>query len=70
MSDRSAEEVRDAFRRLYRCAVEELGVNAELEPILSLCFMSLPVIPTLKLTDQGLFDVLKQRFIQLEWTEA
>ncbi|MBO6055040.1 MAG: hypothetical protein J6P31_05910 [Oscillospiraceae bacterium] len=32
--------------------------------------MSLPVIPTLKLTDQGLFNVLQQRFIQLEWTEA
>ena len=70
MSDRSAEEVRDAFRRLHSCAIEELGVNAELEPILSLCFMSLPVIPTLKLTDQGLFNVLQQRFIQLEWTEA
>ena len=44
-------------------------MNPALEPILSLCFMSLPVIPTLKLTDQGLFHVLEQRFIPLEWEE-
>ena len=69
MSDRPAEEVRDAFLRLHRVAIEELGVNPALEPILSLCFMSLPVIPTLKLTDQGLFHVLEQRFIPLEWEE-
>lgn len=70
MSDRPAEEVRDAFARLHRCAIEKLGVNPALEPILSLCFMSLPVIPTLKLTDQGLFDVLSQKFIPLEWEET
>ena len=31
-----------------------------------LCFMSLPVIPELKLTDMGLFDVNKFDFISIE----
>ena len=36
----------------------DLGVNKEIDdPFLSLAFMSLPVIPDLKLTDHGLFDV-------------
>jgi adenine deaminase len=32
-------------------------------PITNLSFLSLPVIPELKLTDKGLFDVNKNRFI-------
>lgn len=33
---------------------------------MTLCFMSLPVIPELKITDKGLFDVNKFEFINLE----
>jgi adenine deaminase len=36
--------------------VDTLGVNADIEPLMTLCFMSLAVIPALKLTDSGLFD--------------
>ena len=39
-------------------AARDLGVNDKIDdPFLSLAFMSLPVIPDLKLTDRGLFDV-------------
>nr|MDT0252610.1 adenine deaminase C-terminal domain-containing protein [Endozoicomonas sp.] len=34
-----------------------LGVNANIQPLMTLVFMSLPVIPELKLTSNGLFDV-------------
>ena len=33
---------------------------------MTLCFMSLPVIPELKLTDMGLFDVTRFAFIPIE----
>ena len=33
---------------------------------MTLCFMSLAVIPEVKLTDMGLFDVTKFDFIPLE----
>lgn len=36
---------------------------------MTLCFMSLPVIPELKLTDLGLFDVTIFDFIALEADE-
>ena len=40
-------------------AAKDLGVNEKIDdPFLSLAFMSLPVIPDLKLTDKGLFDVI------------
>lgn len=43
-------------------AVKEPGVNPEIEPTLTLCFMALPEIPELKITDIGLFDVTKFEF--------
>ena len=66
MSDQSGEWVDKKLKALDKKAVEELGVNPKLEPLMSLCFMSLPVIPELKLTDMGLFDVGTFKFIPLE----
>jgi len=43
-----------------------LGISTEVEPIMTLCFMSLPVIPEIKLTDKGLFDVTRNEFISVE----
>ena len=39
------------------------------DPFLSLAFLSLPVIPALKLTDRGLFDVAKFAFVSIEAPE-
>ena len=47
-------------------AVKEPGVNPEIEPISTLCFMALPEIPELKITDIGLFDVTKFEFTSVE----
>ena len=43
-------------------AVKEPGVNPETGRFLTLCFMALPEIPELKITDIGLFDVTKFEF--------
>lgn len=57
MSDRSVEEIDAKLKEMLPIAREELGVNPGLDPFMTLSFLALPVIPELKLTDMGLFDV-------------
>jgi adenine deaminase len=66
MSDNSGEWVDQKLKSLQQKAVEDLGINKNLEPLMSLCFMSLPVIPNLKITDMGLFDSASYSLIPLE----
>lgn len=44
-------------------ALKELGATDQFNPFLTLSFLALPVIPQLKLTDLGLFDVKTFRHI-------
>ncbi|MDY0373823.1 MAG: adenine deaminase [Candidatus Izemoplasmatales bacterium] len=44
----------------------QMGVSELIDPLLTLSFLSLPVIPKLKLTDHGLVDVERQQLIPLE----
>lgn len=57
MSDCTAEAVHSDFARLLQVAHRELHFAEGVEPFMTLSFMALAVIPELKLTDQGLFDV-------------
>ena len=57
MTDLTLEEVKECLDDMHRIAHEELGVSKDIDPFMTLCFMALPVIPALKLTDCGLFDV-------------
>ena len=66
MSDQSGEWVMERLNTLHKEAHATLEINPNIEPIMTLCFMSLAVIPELKLTDQGLFDVTKFEFIDIE----
>ncbi len=66
MSDQSGEWVSEKLHSLHELAVSDLHVNTSVEPIMTLCFMSLAVIPEVKLTDMGLFDVTIFDFIPLE----
>jgi adenine deaminase len=65
MSDRPGVEVAARLKALEETAVKELGVRGDIEPLMSLCFMSLLVIPELKISDQGLFDVGAFEFIPI-----
>lgn len=51
--NRALEEAKEAARRL--------GVNPTIDPFMTLSFMALPVIPTLRLTTNGVVDVLTQQ---------
>jgi len=57
MSDRSAGYVSEKLAEMQATAFDVLGINRELDPFMTLSFLALPVIPELKLTDMGLFDV-------------
>ena len=40
-----------------------LGVNPGIDPFMTLSFMALPVIPTLRITTRGVFDVTQQIYV-------
>lgn len=40
-----------------------LGVSRGVDPFMTLSFMALPVIPTLRLTTRGVFDVVQQKYV-------
>lgn len=44
-------------------AAHALGVGTDIDPFMTLSFMSLPVIPTLRLTTRGVIDVITQQYI-------
>ncbi|WP_206458195.1 adenine deaminase [Anaerovorax sp. IOR16] len=66
MSNKSGEWVDAKLTHIHKIAHEILKINEEVEPVMTLCFMSLAVIPEIKLTDMGLFDVTKFDFINIE----
>ena len=69
MSDQTGEWVDKKLTSLHETAYQKLSINCDVEPVMTLCFMALPVIPELKLTDMGLFDVTKFEFISVEAAE-
>jgi len=65
ITDKSLKEVESKLSKMLTYSFEELEVNKEINPFMTLSFMSLPVIPSLKLTTRGLFDVDKFEFINI-----
>ena len=64
MSDQSAEVIGRSYAELDSMA-KEMGSTLS-APFMSLSFMALLVIPSLKLSDQGLFDGNTFKFTSLE----
>jgi len=63
MSDRDADKLKTSLLKLKE-ASQSIGCILS-EPFLHLAFLSLPVIPSLKLTDKGLVDVDEFRIIPI-----
>ena len=64
MSDRDAMTVNSQIKQL-NFWVRELGIPEEFSTFMILAFMSLPVIPELRLTDRGLVDVVRFEHVDL-----
>ena len=62
MSDKPLPEVNDLLENA-KAAAYTLGVGKDIDPFMTLSFMSLPVIPTLRLTTRGVVDVMTQQYI-------
>lgn len=65
MTARTYEEVLGRLQTIHN-ALTTIGASDEFNPFITLAFLALPVIPELKLTDQGLFDVSSFQFIDVE----
>jgi adenine deaminase len=65
MSERPYLEVATSLHEIH-LALETIGANKDFNPFLTLSFLSLPVIPELKLTDIGLFHVSKFEHISVD----
>ena len=63
MSEREPEELKASLINL-KAASRSIGCEVH-EPFLQLAFLSLPVIPSLKLTDRGLVDVDQFKIIDV-----
>jgi adenine deaminase len=66
MSYEGGAAIARALEELHHLAHSELGVHPSIDPFMTLGFMALPVIPSYKLTDMGLFDVRIFDFVPME----
>ena len=66
MSDLPGEEVAARLKQMHDAAHQRLGISDDIEPLMTLCFMSLIVIPELKISTCGLFDVTQFKFVPPE----
>ncbi len=62
MSDAPLEIILKHQRELLRAA-SDLGIHTESDPFITLSFIALPVIPDVRLTDMGLFNVRTMEFV-------
>lgn len=63
MSDAGYENVEKVLQKMIRKA-HEMGVPETMDPFITLSFMALPVIPELRITPRGLFDVKEFRLCE------
>jgi adenine deaminase len=63
MTDAPVTQVNDQLEALLRAA-RSLGCKLS-DPLMTLSFISLPVIPELKITDKGLVDVNQFKIVPL-----
>lgn len=64
MTSRPIEDTNAILKEMMDISYNLLNVNRNIDPFMTLSFMALPVIPKLKLTDMGLFDVESFSFIK------
>lgn len=62
MSQQSLPEVNAQLENAKQTAYT-LGINPKIDPFMTLSFMALPVIPTLRLTTRGVVDVITQKYV-------
>ena len=62
MSEESFEDVNQKLKEMISVA-HSMGVSKNIDPFITLSFLSLPVIPQIRITPKGIFDVVEMKFI-------
>ncbi len=65
MSDMPLEQLQEQLEDMLELTYK-MGVSRDYDPFMILAFLALPVIPELKVTDLGLFDVVNFRFTEID----
>ena len=63
MSTKSSTEVQKILDDMLNKA-RNLGISNDIDPFITLSFMALTVIPEIRLTERGIFDVIKMKYIK------
>ena len=66
MSFETGESIVAELEHVYRVARETFRIRDTVEPVMTLAFLALPVIPALRVTDEGLFDVLGWKHVAVD----
>lgn len=70
MTNRNSNIIKEKIKEM-KTQVKHMGLDEKIDdPFLLLAFLSLPVIPKLKLTYRGLFDVLQFKIVPIEQEEG
>ena len=62
MSTESAETVEEKLQAL-KAALKAHGISEDIDAFMTLAFVSLPVIPKLRITTRGVIDVETQQYV-------
>ncbi|TPR12333.1 adenine deaminase [Apilactobacillus timberlakei] len=65
MSDKSWQIASEDLNAITK-AFKQISGDINFNPFITLSFLTLPVIPTIKLTDQGVYDFNQQKFIDIQ----
>lgn len=63
MSEEPLEKVNEKLEKA-KAEAYRLGADKGIDPFMTLSFLSLPVIPSLRITTKGVFDVEKCEFVE------
>lgn len=68
LSNQSHQEVKEKLGRMLARA-RAMGVPKTMDPFITLSFLSLPVIPQVRITTRGMYHVARQQFLDIAVTE-
>lgn len=64
ISDKSHSEVNEKLGNMINYS-RKMGIDENIDPFINLSFMGLPVIPELRVTARGIYDVLEDKFLNI-----
>lgn len=62
ISDKSYTYVSNKVKKM-KAKAYKMGIDENMDPFITLSFMALPVIPKIRCTPRGIFDVVKWDFV-------